>query len=191
MKKATTNPALLALPLAAALLAGCSGGGESSGSGAGDDSAAPNGDAPSSAEHKESGGTLEQAQAAMKSAQQKVDGQVVELDFDEGQWKVDVYASGKTTEVAVDGAGSKATKGASESADADDRANYETVKITMAQALKNALHHQAGSIDEAAIDRAQGQVNYEVEIIPPNGGAAKTVHVGYRNGDILKDVKDD
>lgn len=133
------------------------------------------------------GGTIAQAKAAIGSALKKYDGEAVNLRNVQGDhWLVTVYSGNRVRDVTVTQDGTKATKsgpfGAPRSGDA---AQWEGVKISLQQAIVNAEHRQAGRVLSARITDKGGELHFEVRIIPPNNGAAVTVKLTSRNGDVI------
>ncbi len=160
------------------------------------DSPAAGGSAQSSDSSQASegkGGSFDYAKAAIATAEKKGGGKAVEVDYDKTRvWKIDVFKGSKKTEIKINDDGSKVeSTGKSEAVKSAKQNDYDSVKITMDQALENAIHQQAGTIDEADISTDGGQLNYSVEIYPQDADKSVNVHVDPRSGDILKGIKDD
>lgn len=135
------------------------------------------------------GGSKDNALKAIDTAEKEIGGKVVDLDWDDDKsgWEVEVYKGGKIHEIKIAADGSKIIERDDvENADADDRREYDAIKVDIRKAIETALKDTPGSLDDVSVDEEQGQIMWNVEIYPEGGGSDVDIYIDVKSGKILK-----
>ena len=115
--------------------------------------------------------TLEQA---LIIANNKVKGDVIEAEFDQGNEKADdkyeisIFAQGIEHNVNIDAYTGKVLAVEQEALDAEDIAEYSAMKqakISLTQALEQAKQTISGTVVEAEFDGDHGKSIYKIEVV--------------------------
>lgn len=147
-------------------------------------SATSTSEAPSPTAEEIAADSMETAAAAVQLAESSVPGsKAVELDWDDGKWKVTVVAGNQETEFEIDADGKNVINREDDDDDSDDAEYVKQVKISIIDASEIALDEVPGEFDSADLDEEDGNVVWKIEIDDPND---VEVYVSAVDGKIIK-----
>lgn len=134
------------------------------------------------------GGSLEDARAAIDTAEAENGGTAHQIDFDDNNhWEIDVIGSDREWEYHVSADGSTIEKTEEDDLDDDDRREIQEAEVSLIEALEIALDHTAGTIDDAELDEDDGSLRWEVEIHVDGSDDSRELSVDAKSGDVSED----
>lgn len=144
------------------------------------------------------GGPIEDAKAAIATAEGEVDGTAYEVDFEEADndddddddeqephWSVGVISGDREWEVRVSADGADVLGTEEEDADSDDVSELDAATVTLEEAIDTAAEDTSGDLDDASLDDDGGTLHWEVSIYPEGEQRSQDIDVDAESGDII------
>lgn len=158
---------------------------------AADDTSGSSDGGASASASQQRGGSLDDARAAVETAEAENGGTAHSLDFDNGRWEIDVIADGSEWEYDISQDGSTVERADEDrDEDDDDRRELEQAEVSLVEALEIALEDTPGTIDDIDLDEDDGTLRWDVSIHPEAGGGEQEIEVDAASGDIVSSRHD-
>lgn len=138
------------------------------------------------------GGDLEDARAAVQTAEDENGGTAHSLDYDENDlWEVTVLADGTEWEydISTDGSTIERTDEDSED-DSDDQRELDEAEVSLIEALETALEDTPGTIDDIDLDEDDGTLRWDVTIHIDGSNDQQEIEVDAVSGEVLSSTTD-
>ncbi|HIX00574.1 MAG TPA: PepSY domain-containing protein [Candidatus Nesterenkonia stercoripullorum] len=145
------------------------------------------------------GGPIEDAKAAIATAEGEVDGTAYEVDFEEADdddddddddeqephWSVGVISGDREWEVRVSADGADVLGTEEDDADSDDVSELDAATVTLEEAIDAAAEDTSGDLDDASLDDDNGTLYWEVSIYPEGEQRSQDIDVDAESGGII------
>lgn len=157
------------------------------------DAAVDSQDDAQSDDASERGGSLEDARAAVKTAEAEKGGTAHTLDWDDSEhWEIDVIDGDTEWEfdVSADGSTIESTDKDSDDDD-DDRRELERAEVSLIEAAEAALKDTPGTLDEVELDEDDGMLHWDVTVYVDGTDTEREIRIDALTGDVLHSESDD
>ncbi len=146
---------------------------------------------------QERGAPVEDAEAAIATAEEEVGGAAYEVDFEEADdddddddeqephWNVDLISGDREWEVRVSADGTEVLGSEEDDADSDEMSALDATTVSLAEAISTAAEDVTGDFDDASLEDDGGTVHWEVSIYAEGEQRSQDIDVDAESGEII------